>query len=59
MQWAGWFFIGGLGVFCGSLYALALSNVRILGAITPLGGLSFLLGWASWAIAFWRWPAAQ
>jgi uncharacterized membrane protein YgdD (TMEM256/DUF423 family) len=36
----------GILVFSGSLYALALSGVRVLGAITPLGGLAFIAGWA-------------
>ncbi len=39
-------FTGGVLLFSGSLYALALSGVRVLGAITPLGGLLFLIGWA-------------
>ncbi|MDP9141305.1 MAG: DUF423 domain-containing protein [Pseudomonadota bacterium] len=39
-------FAGGVVLFSGSLYALALSGVRVLGAITPLGGLLFLIGWA-------------
>jgi uncharacterized membrane protein YgdD (TMEM256/DUF423 family) len=42
---AGWFFFGGVLLFSGSLYALALSGVGILGAITPIGGLLFLAGW--------------
>jgi uncharacterized membrane protein YgdD (TMEM256/DUF423 family) len=41
----------GIVLFSGSLYAMALSNVRWLGAITPLGGLCFLTGWAWLAIA--------
>ncbi len=40
-----WFLFIGIIVFSGSLYALAISGVRILGAITPLGGLSFIIGW--------------
>lgn len=48
---AGWLFTAGIVVFSGSLYALALSGVRILGAITPLGGLAFLAGWACLAFA--------
>jgi uncharacterized membrane protein YgdD (TMEM256/DUF423 family) len=44
---AGWSFTAGIILFSGSLYALALTGVTILGAITPLGGLAFLLGWAS------------
>ena len=39
-------FLGGIVLFSGSLYLLALTNLRWLGAITPLGGLSFLVGWA-------------
>jgi len=48
---AGWLFIAGTIVFSGSLYALALSGVRALGAITPLGGAAFLAGWGclAWA----------
>jgi len=42
---AGWCFLGGIVLFSGSLYALALSGIRPLGAITPLGGLAFLAGW--------------
>ncbi len=47
---AGWFFVAGIFLFSGSLYALALSGVTMLGAITPLGGLAFLIGWACLAI---------
>ena len=47
---AGWFFVAGIFLFSGSLYALALSGVTTLGAITPLGGLAFLIGWACLAI---------
>ena len=43
---AGWFFAAGIVLFSGSLYALALSGMKVLGAITPLGGVSFLIGWA-------------
>lgn len=43
---AAWCFLGGVVLFSGSLYALALSGVRWLGAVTPFGGLSFLAGWA-------------
>ena len=42
---AGWLFIAGTVLFSGSLYALALTGARWLGAITPLGGLAFLGGW--------------
>jgi uncharacterized membrane protein YgdD (TMEM256/DUF423 family) len=43
---AGWFFVAGVVLFSGSLYALSLSGVGVLGAITPVGGLLFLIGWA-------------
>ena len=43
---SGWSFTAGVVLFSGSLYILALSSVGILGAITPLGGLLFLFGWA-------------
>jgi uncharacterized membrane protein YgdD (TMEM256/DUF423 family) len=45
-------FISGIGLFSGSLYLLALTNIKWLGAITPLGGLCFLAGWLSLTI----WP---
>jgi uncharacterized membrane protein YgdD (TMEM256/DUF423 family) len=48
---AGWCFIVGTVFFSGSLYALALSGVRGLGAITPLGGVAFLAGWICLALA--------
>ena len=47
---AGWLFIGGTLLFSGSLYLLALTGARWLGAITPLGGLMFLAGWAALAV---------
>ena len=43
---AGWSFTAGVVLFSGSLYALTLSGVGILGAVTPFGGLLLLLGWA-------------
>jgi uncharacterized membrane protein YgdD (TMEM256/DUF423 family) len=48
------FFAGGIVLFSGSLYALALTGVRALGAITPLGGLFLLLGWLALALAATR-----
>ncbi|MBE9075730.1 DUF423 domain-containing protein [Romeria aff. gracilis LEGE 07310] len=47
----GWSFIIGIAIFSGSLYALSLSGIRWLGAITPLGGAAFILGWILLAIA--------
>ena len=48
---AGWLFVAGTVLFSGSLYALALSGVRWLGAVTPLGGVAFLAGWLCLALA--------
>jgi uncharacterized membrane protein YgdD (TMEM256/DUF423 family) len=48
---SGWLFVVGTVLFSGSLYALALSGIRWLGAITPLGGVAFLLGWLSLALS--------
>lgn len=44
----------GIVLFCGSLYALALGAPRMLGAITPLGGLAFVAGWIALGIALYR-----
>ena len=51
---AGWLFVAGTVLFSGSLYALALTGIRSLGAITPLGGLCFLAGWICLAASAWR-----
>jgi uncharacterized membrane protein YgdD (TMEM256/DUF423 family) len=48
---AGWLFVGGTLLFSGSLYALALSGVRWLGAVTPFGGVAFLAGWICLVLA--------
>jgi len=53
---AGWAFQAGIVLFCGSLYAMTLTGVRSLGAVTPLGGLGFLVGWALVALAALRMP---
>lgn len=45
MVWSGWSFVVGTVLFSGSLYALALTGVRGFGAVTPLGGIAFLVGW--------------
>lgn len=46
LKTAGFLFLAGIVLFSGSLYVLALSGIRWLGAITPLGGVAFLAGWA-------------
>ncbi len=50
-SWAGGLFAAGVVLFSGSLYALALSGTRWLGAVTPVGGLCLLAGWIFLAIA--------
>jgi uncharacterized membrane protein YgdD (TMEM256/DUF423 family) len=52
---AGIAFLAGIAIFSGSLYALSLTDIRILGAITPLGGVALLIGWAALAWAGWQW----
>jgi uncharacterized membrane protein YgdD (TMEM256/DUF423 family) len=49
---AGWLFIAGILIFSGSLYLLAVTGMRWLGAITPIGGVAFLAGWAvlTWTV---------
>lgn len=50
---AGWLFVAGTVLFSGSLYLLAVTGVRALGAITPIGGFAFILGWLALAWAAW------
>ena len=54
---SGYLFFVGIIVFSGSLYVLALSGIRWLGAITPLGGVAFLTAWALLAWSMFRVPA--
>ncbi len=51
---AGWLFVAGTVLFSGSLYALALTGIRWLGAVTPFGGVAFLVGWVVVAVTGWR-----
>lgn len=51
---SGWMFIFGTVLFSGSLYILSLSGMRWLGAITPVGGLCFLLGWFFLALEVYK-----
>src|SRR5438132_9269734 len=46
LKWSGWLMLAGIALFSGSLYALARSGERWLGAITPIGGVAFLVAWA-------------
>ena len=51
---AGWLFLAGTVIFSGSLYLLSLTGVRWLGAITPIGGVAFLLGWLGLIWGVWK-----
>lgn len=51
---SGWLFLLGTVIFSGSLYILAITGVKWLGAVTPLGGLAFIAGWACLAAASWK-----
>ncbi|KZE51729.1 hypothetical protein AV540_12750 [Brevibacillus parabrevis] len=57
LVWAGWCFAAGTVIFSGSLYTLALTGIKVLGAITPIGGVLFLAGWA--LLAFHAWKAVS
>jgi uncharacterized membrane protein YgdD (TMEM256/DUF423 family) len=48
---AAWAFVVGVALFSGSLYVLAVSGIKWLGAVTPFGGVAFLVGWAALAVA--------
>jgi uncharacterized membrane protein YgdD (TMEM256/DUF423 family) len=54
---AGWCFLAGIALFSGSLYLLALTGKDKLGAITPIGGVAFLAGWALLAYAAFKLPS--
>lgn len=51
---SGGFFVAGMLLFSGSLYALTLTGIGKLGIITPLGGVAFMLGWLLLGVAAWR-----
>ena len=53
-QWAVYCFLGGIFIFSGSLYTLSLTNVTWLGAITPIGGVGFILGWVFIGLGVWN-----
>ena len=51
LQWSGLYISIGIILFSGSLYVLSISGIKVIGAITPIGGLSFVAGWIFLAIA--------
>lgn len=54
-RWAAVLFIAGTVIFSGSLYLLAISGIRWLGAITPIGGLLLMAGWAALSVGSFQW----
>ncbi|MFN3335577.1 MAG: DUF423 domain-containing protein [Caldilinea sp.] len=52
--WTGWLFVVGIVVFSGSLFVMAFTGLRWLGAITPIGGVAFIAGWLLLALTAWR-----
>lgn len=53
-QWSGWAMVAGLLIFSGSLYLLSITGLKWLGAITPIGGLAFMVGWLSLAVGVYQ-----
>lgn len=51
LKWSGWLMFIGILLFSGSLYVLSTSGIKVLGAITPLGGVAFLAAWVLLATA--------
>lgn len=51
---AGWIFAAGMVMFCGSLYGIALAGLKWMGPITPLGGLTFIIGWGLLGWRLWQ-----
>jgi uncharacterized membrane protein YgdD (TMEM256/DUF423 family) len=55
LTWSGWLMLIGIILFSGSLYVLSLTKISILGAVTPFGGVSFLIAWVLVVIAAVKW----
>ncbi|WP_243293005.1 DUF423 domain-containing protein [Bacillus sp. FJAT-47783] len=54
LTWAGWLMLIGILLFSGSLYVLSLTQIKVLGAITPLGGVSFIVAWVLMVVAVFK-----
>lgn len=54
LKWSGWLMLAGIVLFSGSLYLLSVSGMRWLGAITPIGGLSFIVAWMLFVVALFK-----
>ena len=55
LAFGGWVFLAGIVLFCGALYLLAIQGPSPLGAVAPVGGMSFMVGWAALAGVGVRW----
>jgi len=53
-QWSGWLILVGIVIFSGSLYVMALTGIKWMGAITPIGGLAFIAGWLTLAMGIYQ-----
>jgi uncharacterized membrane protein YgdD (TMEM256/DUF423 family) len=53
-NWIGWLLLAGIVLFSGSLYMLAITGIRTLGAVTPFGGVSFIAAWVTLAVCALR-----
>lgn len=51
LRWSGWLMLAGIVLFSGSLYLLSISGLRWLGAVTPFGGMAFIIAWVLFVIA--------
>lgn len=51
---AGWAFVAGIILFCGTLYSIGITGSRALAALAPAGGMAFLAGWAALAVVAWQ-----
>lgn len=54
LRWSGNLFLVGIVIFSGSLYLLSFTGLRWLGAITPIGGLAFIVAWLMMLLAVWK-----
>jgi len=54
INWSGWLMLIGIILFSGSLFVLSVTQIKVLGAITPLGGVSFLVAWILMIIAAYK-----
>lgn len=54
LKWSGWLMVAGIVLFCGSLYTLALTDMRWIAIVTPFGGTAFIIAWVLFAIGIAR-----